>query len=91
MIKANYIMCSTSKKTLDELYDQQRVIEEENKKRKCFLERAIEERYKHSIQENNTLIQVKQELLKLDNLVTRDISILRAKIEEANRMYTQAK
>ena len=34
---------------------------------------------------------VKLELNRLDNMVTRDVSLLREKIEEANRDYTAAR
>lgn len=41
--------------------------------------------------EAKTLQLVKQELDRLEGMVTRDVSILREKIEEANRQYSAAR
>ena len=48
-------------------------------------------RYKKTENEARTLEAVKLELNKVDNLVMRDVSLLREKIEEANRQYTAAR
>lgn len=48
-------------------------------------------RYRKTENEARTLEAVKLELNKVDNLVMKDVSLLREKIEEANRQYTAAR
>ena len=48
-------------------------------------------RYKQSQMEAKTLQLVKRELDHVDDLVTRDVSVLRDKIEDANRDYNLAR
>ena len=48
-------------------------------------------RYAKSEMEARRLAEVKESLAKLDSLLNRDVAILRAKIEEANRHYTAAR
>lgn len=48
-------------------------------------------RYKQTQQESKTLTVVNQELSKLDNMISSEISVLREKIEEANRQYNAAR
>ena len=48
-------------------------------------------RYKQSQMEAQTLQLVKRELDHVDHLVTRDVSVLRDKIEDANREYNLAR
>ena len=48
-------------------------------------------RYKQTQQESKTLAIVNQELTKLDNMISTEISILRERIEEANRQYNAAR
>lgn len=48
-------------------------------------------RYKQTQQESKTLTVVNQELSKLDNMISSEISVLREKIEEANRQYNVAR
>lgn len=48
-------------------------------------------RYKQTQQESKTLQIVNQELSKLDNMISSEISILRERIEEANRQYNAAR
>ena len=51
----------------------------------------VSPRYKRSQLEAKTLEAVKKELGKLDCQVSRDVSILRDRIEEASRQYTLAR
>ena len=48
-------------------------------------------RYKQTQAEAHTLASVKQQLDKLDNLLSQDVSVLRDKIEQANRDYNSAR
>lgn len=48
-------------------------------------------RYKQSQQESSKLEKVRSELNKIDQLVTRDVAILRGSIEAASREYAQAR
>ena len=41
--------------------------------------------------ETETLHRVKEELTRLDSLLNRDVTILRSRIEEADRQYTAAR
>lgn len=47
--------------------------------------------YKQSMAEAHTLASVKQQLDKLDCLVSHDVAVLRDKIENANREYDNAR
>ena len=42
-------------------------------------------------EESHKLQIVSQELAKLDKLVSKDVSVLRVKIEEANRLHNSAR
>ena len=66
-------------------------IEEENKRKKALIEKTLKERYSQTQQESERLKSVHAELAVLDKLVTRDVEILRAKIEEANRLNNEAR
>ena len=66
-------------------------MEEENKKKKQLVEERLKERYVLSQQEAENLKKVQRELASLDQLVTRDVAVLRGKIEEANRHYDRAR
>lgn len=73
---------------------QQRVQEEmkeENKKKKELVEKALRERYSLSQQESLHLKKIQSELASLDELVTRDVAVLREKIEAANRLHDAAR
>ncbi|XP_013414206.1 RAB6-interacting golgin [Lingula anatina] len=69
---------------------QQKMIEEANKKKRQMLAQAIKERSQKAKAEASKLIQIEKELKHLDDLLTVDVSILRDKIEEASRDYTEA-
>ncbi len=69
----------------------QQEIEEDNKKKKMLVEKTLKERYSLTQQESERLKKVHAELASLDKLVTRDVSILREKIEAANTQHNQAR
>jgi len=60
-------------------------------KKKDLVERTLQERYMQSQQESERLRKVRSELASLDRLVTRDVELLRTKIEAANRDHNKAK
>lgn len=69
----------------------QQEIEEENKKKKKLVEQTLKERYSVTQQESERLKKVHAELASLDKLVTRDVAILREKIETANMQHNIAR
>ena len=69
----------------------QQEMEEENKKKKKLVEEMLRERYVLSQQESENLKKVQRDLASLDELVTRDVAVLREKIEAANREYDRAR
>lgn len=66
-------------------------MKEENKKRKKLLEKTLQERSMLSQQESIRLAKIRAELVSLDELVTRDVAVLREKIETANRLHNAAR
>jgi hypothetical protein len=97
--------------TLDEQMKQQKLMEEENKRKKTLIEQALNDRLflwtllylktcftntvlirAHQQQlEKQTLISVQMGLRELERIVSKDVKILRDKIEETNRHYDSAK
>ncbi|CAH1785539.1 unnamed protein product [Owenia fusiformis] len=69
---------------------QQKAIEELNRKKRQMLTNAIAERQKKAKKEASTLTELTRELGKLDQLLHSDVSVLRDKIEEASREFTEA-
>ena len=69
----------------------QQEIEEENKKKQKLVEKTLKERYSLTQQESERLKKVHTELASLDKLVTRDVAILREKIEAANMQHNRAR
>lgn len=66
-------------------------MEEENRKKQKLVEKKLKERYVLSQQESENLKKVQRELASLNELVTRDVAVLRNKIEEANRQYNRSR
>ena len=66
-------------------------IKEENMKKKELVEKTLKERYTLSQQESLRLKKIQAELVSLDELVTRDVAVLREKIEAANRLHNAAR
>ncbi len=56
-----------------------------------LFKKSLHDRYQQSRAESNKLETVKSELAKVDQLVTKDVAILRDTIETASRDYTATK
>ncbi|XP_075689613.1 RAB6-interacting golgin [Rhinoderma darwinii] len=79
------------KPRLDQLQQEQRLIEEKNKRKKALLSKAIAERSKKTRAEAVKLNRIQKELQTLDEMVSTDIGILRDRIEQACIEFSQAK
>ncbi|XP_046388065.1 RAB6-interacting golgin [Ischnura elegans] len=76
--------------SLSEFHFRQKMMEEQNRKKKELLAQALAERKKRTHAEANRLHKIQEELQKLDNLLSNDVSILRDQIEAASLEYTVA-
>ncbi|XP_070532138.1 RAB6-interacting golgin-like [Ptychodera flava] len=68
----------------------QQKMEEENKRMKALLAKAVADRRKRADAETRKLKDIQKELTKIDGLISNDVAILRDKIEEASREYLAA-
>ena len=82
---------SPSHAQLEEQQKLQQQIKEENKKKKELVEKTLKDRYMLSQQESLRLKKIHAELASLDEVVTRDVAVLREKIEAANRLHHAAR
>ncbi|KAM7014449.1 RAB6-interacting golgin [Passerculus sandwichensis] len=73
------------------LQQEQRLIEEKNKRKKALLARAIAERSKRTQAEAVKLKRIQKELQALDEMVSADIGILRNRIDQASLEYSHAR
>ncbi|KAM9378957.1 RAB6-interacting golgin [Phaethornis superciliosus] len=73
------------------LQQEQRLIEEKNKRKKALLARAIAERSKRTQAETVKLKRIQKELQALDAMVSADIGILRNRIDQASLDYSCAR
>ncbi|XP_065505147.1 RAB6-interacting golgin isoform X2 [Caloenas nicobarica] len=73
------------------LQQEQRLIEEKNKRKKALLARAIAERSKRTQAETAKLKRIQKELQALDDMVSADIGILRNRIDQASLDYSYAR
>ncbi|NXP50680.1 GORAB protein, partial [Heliornis fulica] len=73
------------------LQQEQRLIEEKNKRKKALLAKAIAERSKRTQAETVKLKRIQKELQALDDMVSADISILRNRIDQASLDYSYAR
>ncbi|NXI45104.1 GORAB protein, partial [Galbula dea] len=73
------------------LQQEQRLIEEKNKRKKALLARAIAERSKRTQAETVKLKRIQKELQALDDMVSADIGILRNRIDQASMDYSYAR
>ncbi|NXU47459.1 GORAB protein, partial [Turnix velox] len=73
------------------LQQEQRLIEEKNKRKKALLARAIAERSKRTQAETAKLKRIQKELQTLDDMVSADIGILRNRIDQASLDYSYAR
>ncbi|KAK1164013.1 RAB6-interacting golgin-like [Acipenser oxyrinchus oxyrinchus] len=76
---------------LQHLQQEQRFMEEKNKRKKALLSKAIAERSKRTQAEAVKLKRIQKELQTLDDMVSNDIGILRSCIEQASWEYSQAR
>ncbi|NXQ58600.1 GORAB protein, partial [Anthoscopus minutus] len=73
------------------LQQEQRLMEEKNKRKKALLARAIAERSKRTQAETVKLKRIQKELQALDDMVSADIGILRNRIDQASLDYSYAR
>ena len=76
---------------LEQYQQQQKMMEELNKKKKQMLAEALATRQKQASVEAHKLNSIKKELSALDQMLTADVNVIRDKIEEATRDYTDAR
>ncbi|KAM9410678.1 RAB6-interacting golgin isoform 1-T1 [Pholidichthys leucotaenia] len=79
------------KTRLEQLQQEQKIIEERNKRKKALLAKTIAEKSKQTQAEAVKLKRIQKELQALDDMVSNDIGILRGKIEQASWDYTAAR
>ncbi|KAK5603995.1 hypothetical protein CRENBAI_024899 [Crenichthys baileyi] len=79
------------KTRLEQLQQEQKVIEERNKRKKALLAKTIAEKSKQTQAEAVKLKRIQKELQALDDMVSNDISILRGRIEQASWDYSAAR
>ncbi|KAL1769648.1 RAB6-interacting golgin [Sigmodon hispidus] len=73
------------------LQQEQRLMEEKNKRKKALLAQAIAERSKRTQAETLKLKRIQKELQALDDMVSADIGILRNRIDQASLEYSYAR
>ena len=75
---------------IEQLQIQQKLIEDQNKKKKQLIASTLQERMKQTISESQKLKEVQQQLNHLDEKLQVDVETLRNKIEEASLLFSQA-
>lgn len=75
---------------LSELQTRQKLMEEQNRKRKELLAKALADRTKRTQEEVQRLNEIQAELKKLDVCLSSDVKILRKQIDVASLDYTEA-
>ncbi|XP_063535409.1 RAB6-interacting golgin isoform X2 [Cydia strobilella] len=75
---------------LEELQLKQKIMEEQNKKRKEMLAKALADRTKQTAEEVVRLEKIKKELQVLDGQFSQDVAVLRKKIDQACLSYADA-
>ncbi|XP_061094902.1 RAB6-interacting golgin [Conger conger] len=79
------------KTRLELLQQEQRMMEEKNKRKKALLSKTIAEKSKQTQAEAVKLKKIQKELQALDDMVSNDIGILRGRIEQASWDYSTAR
>ncbi|XP_022063239.1 RAB6-interacting golgin [Acanthochromis polyacanthus] len=79
------------KTRLEQLQQERKLIEENNKRKKALLTKTIAEKSRQTQAEAVKLKRIQKELQALDDMVSNDIGILRGKIEQASWDYTAAR
>lgn len=77
-------------KDLDEFEARQKLIEEQNRKRKELLSKALADRTKRTQEEAQRLNEIQGEFKKLDDVLCADVKILRKQIELASIEYMES-
>ncbi|CAH0398616.1 unnamed protein product [Chilo suppressalis] len=75
---------------LEELQLKQKIMEEQNKKRKEMLAKALADRTKQTEEEVMRLEKIKKELQVLDGQFSLDVAVLRKKIDQACLSFAEA-
>ncbi|KAK7866282.1 hypothetical protein R5R35_007114 [Gryllus longicercus] len=86
----NYEVLSSEKTPLDEFQSRHKMMEEQNRRRKELLAKALADRKKKTHAEARRLQQIQEELQKLDVLLSNDVGILRNQIEAASLEFMDA-
>lgn len=88
----NNKLTESTKKTRDlqELQTRQKLMEEQNRKRKELLAKALADRTKRTQEEAQRLNEIQVELKKLDATLSNDVKILRKQIDLASVDYMEA-
>lgn len=77
-------------KTLIEFDVRQRLIQEQNRRRKELLAKALADKTKQTQEEFQRLTEVEKEFTKLDAILSNDVNILRKQIDSASFEYMEA-
>ncbi|XP_064095198.1 RAB6-interacting golgin-like [Macrobrachium nipponense] len=76
--------------SLEKFQKRQKMMEEQNRRRREILSKAIADRSRRTQSEAQKLKQIQSELAKLDTLLSTDVSILRDQIEVASLEFNEA-
>ncbi|XP_068219431.1 RAB6-interacting golgin isoform X2 [Palaemon carinicauda] len=80
----------SDKASLEKFQKRQKMMEEQNRRRREILSKAIADRSRRTQSEAQKLKQIQSELAKLDTLLSTDVSILRDQIEVASLEFNEA-
>uniref|UniRef100_A0AAZ3RQV9 RAB6-interacting golgin n=1 Tax=Oncorhynchus tshawytscha TaxID=74940 RepID=A0AAZ3RQV9_ONCTS len=83
--------CYREKTRIELLQQDQKMMEERNKRKKALLTKTIAEKSKQTQAESVKLKRIQKDLQTLDNMVSNDICILRGVIEQASWDYNTAR
>ncbi|XP_036090573.1 RAB6-interacting golgin isoform X2 [Rousettus aegyptiacus] len=90
-VRCSIIYNRQEKSRWEVLQQEQRLMEEKNKRKKALLAKAIAERSKRTQAETIKLKRIQKELQALDDMVSADIGILRNRIDQASLDYSNAR
>lgn len=76
--------------SLEKLQVQQKLIEDQNKKKKVLLAEALAEKFKQTQNESQKLKAIQKQLSHLDQMLQADVEMLRNKIDEACLEFSNA-
>jgi len=79
-----------SSQDAESVIERQKRIEEENKRKKAAIAKALEDRKNKTDKETQKLQHVQTELQKIDQIVAGDVRLLRKTIEDASYAYMEA-